>query len=344
MASNTLLTNQTVTLLFLTPADSRRINVRFQDIRQTGIYEGGYFSDTGGSGSVGNIVLYPLVCEISDGVYQVRIATTSTTTGITPIDGEYVVLRWAYTGDENVDIASVYTTASPLPTDLILAKVSVSSGVSSFDYNDADYPRSTPNTLDLHLKPEAPDAAMIANSQSMKIRVRAGRIQTSSGNVDVADQQTVSAFTSETGVTYGLVYIDDSGVAQITSNAGVTSLPDYAGKRVVAEVTLPDSTTLITQDMIKDVRAFLSPSNEFGSWTAKNDDTIYQAETSGFVIAFSVSDTSPKGFTDGNPDPTGSQVAGTRNNYGGTITFPVRKNDYWKVENCTTVNWLPFGG
>jgi len=242
-----ILSNQTVTLLYLTPANSRDVNLRHQSIREVGVYSGGYFRNQGSS----LVTLYPFICEISDGTYQVRVEMDVAETGITAVNNQYLVLTWTYSGSASLDKISISSTASPGANDIILAYTTISGGNVSFDYSE----RTVPNTLDLHLKTEAPDAAMIANGDLMKVRVRAGRIQTAEGNVDVSEQISANSITSGGSTVYALVYIDDSGVPQITQD---TSTIDYSGRRVIAELTVPPSTTTLTSSMIKDVRTFIN--------------------------------------------------------------------------------------
>jgi len=257
MATQKDLTSQTVTLLFLTPADSRRVNLRHQDVRQVGVYKGGYLTNPGDGA---NVTLSPLVAEISDGTYQVRVETTVDTTGIQPNSGQCIVLRWTYTGSATVDLVEVVTTATPLANDVVIAATS-GTGPIAFDYGDTDYPRTQPNTLDLHLKVEPPD---VNGTNQLKPRIRAGTIQTLSGYVDIADQTgpavTVPGVAEKSQVT--LIYVTASGgistVLGIAADTGSELPPNYTGKNVLAEITVPYGTTAITAAMIKDVRQFIN--------------------------------------------------------------------------------------
>ena len=86
----------------------------------------------------------------------------------------------------------------------------------------------------------------------------------------------------------------------------------------------------------------------FGAWVSKSNNTVYQAATDGFVMAYGYGDSTIYGYTDSSSSPTtlrikdGQVSAAGWGNYG--ITMPVRKNDYWKVTGASTVNWLPVGG
>ena len=257
MATQKDLTSQTVTLLFLTPADSRRVNLRHQDVRQVGVYKGGYLTNPGDGA---NATLSPLVAEISDGTYQVRVETTVDTTTIQPDSGQYIVLRWAYTGSATVDLVEVVTTAAPLTNDVIIAGTS-GTGPIAFDYGDTNYPRTQPNTLDLNLKVEAPD---VNDASQLRPRIRAGNIQTLSGVVEIPDQAgplvTVPVVAGQSQVT--IIYVTASGgLSTVVGTAAVTGSelpPSYTGKNVLAEITVPTGTTVITSAMIKDVRQFVN--------------------------------------------------------------------------------------
>ena len=90
----------------------------------------------------------------------------------------------------------------------------------------------------------------------------------------------------------------------------------------------------------------------FGSWTSKSVNTVYHADTDGFVVCCGYVGTEGwvKGFTDSSNPPTTQRAyqgwLGTGFVY---INFcmPVRKGDYWEVTtsnaNIYNLNWLPCG-
>jgi len=95
---------------------------------------------------------------------------------------------------------------------------------------------------------------------------------------------------------------------------------------------------------------------KLGNWLDRSSSYGAQiALTDGFVVA-SVGGTSSggnevSGYTDGNADPT-TLVAKANCTYAvdeyGSIMFPVRKGDYWKVTTTGVggtklVKWIPFG-
>ena len=88
-----------------------------------------------------------------------------------------------------------------------------------------------------------------------------------------------------------------------------------------------------------------NPVKRLGGWEAKLSDTVYQAATDGFVLAYTIADGGAvEGRTDGSNPPTtirtgnhcisGVQPVG--------FNMPVRKNDFWKVINANTVRWVPW--
>jgi hypothetical protein len=91
----------------------------------------------------------------------------------------------------------------------------------------------------------------------------------------------------------------------------------------------------------------------FGTWddTTYSSGTAYQAATDGIVCAYSTGyeDGALEGFTDANADPTtdGKRV-GDRGGQSGaaylaSITMPVKRTHYWRVNNADKISWLPIG-
>lgn len=86
-----------------------------------------------------------------------------------------------------------------------------------------------------------------------------------------------------------------------------------------------------------------------GSWATKNDDTVYQAGSDGFVVVYSGStDTNVTIYTDASNPPTTarSHIYGG----GGTLvsaTIPVKRNDYYKITlnsgTAPNIYWIPLG-
>jgi len=85
----------------------------------------------------------------------------------------------------------------------------------------------------------------------------------------------------------------------------------------------------------------------FGEWATKVNDTVYLAETDGFVIMKATAIGSwISGYTDGSNPPTTVIISNWVDSTQGSrsLMFPVRKDDYWKVTGCTEALWLPRFG
>lgn len=92
----------------------------------------------------------------------------------------------------------------------------------------------------------------------------------------------------------------------------------------------------------------------FGAWASKNSDTVYQAESDGWVIG-TASLINTEGYircyTDSSNPPTTLRQEITATNDKTAIMFPVRRNDYWKVtlgdgigsgSPSATLYWIPL--
>jgi hypothetical protein len=88
----------------------------------------------------------------------------------------------------------------------------------------------------------------------------------------------------------------------------------------------------------------------FGAWASKSANTVYQAATDGFVVATAgmYGDSDVFGYTDSSNPPTTLRAAfnvAATVGYG-SITMPVKKNDYWEITyngSSPTIYWLPLG-
>jgi hypothetical protein len=273
MATNT--GNQTITLLYHSRADSATINRRFADVRKTGIYSGGYLTVVDNT----HARLSTLTCEISDGTYQVKISTGSTVTVTVASATPYVVLRWSYSGSETNDYASISAVATPATNDLVVGKCTFTGGgnLQGFSYSE----RTTPDTLGLFLKVEPTE------DTELRVRVRAGRIQNGKETIQISDQKS-GVFTpplsnSKVYLVYvnratGVITIDSSGTAAASPVA-----PSYAGKLVLAEVTLASTSTNITSSMIEDVRDFTNMSYDPDGDTIEVDSNGKLSVTSSVI-------------------------------------------------------------
>lgn len=373
---------QTITIRYLTVANSAEVNLRHMGIRLTGIYSGGRLTIVP---ATNNVELSAVICEITDATHQVRAETTVVVTIGVAVATPYVILRWTYTG-AITDYMQILAVATPVANDLVVAKCSFGGGGALQGYTYED--RTTPNTQDLFLKVEPTE------DTELKVRIRAGRIQKVASSIDISDQKSDLFVRPDAGSGVYLVYVDSSGGINISTKAEAVpppAAPAYAGKLVLAEVTLASTSTNITASMIKDVRNFITAAVEpdgttievdsngklavkagsigdtqlgtitslFGSWTDKDSlnnalaqTNVYKPGSDGFVIIPQESDSGQNYhfYTDSNNPPTTDRYNQKQYLNGSSVwTAPafqmfVRKNDYWKVTGTAgTIYWLPIG-
>lgn len=86
------------------------------------------------------------------------------------------------------------------------------------------------------------------------------------------------------------------------------------------------------------------PQRYFGNWLARANNTVYQAATDGFAMGFATAGgVNNQVLTDGSNPPTTVRQHGTTSpSMPDGALSPVRKGDYWKTVNCTTVYWIPL--
>lgn len=239
---------QDVTILFNAQALSRTVNVRHQSIRQTGIYSGGYLSIVDSS----NCSISTLLCEITDGIYQVRIKTQATVSIAVASATPYVVLRWVYTGSSTNDFMTLTAVATPASNDVIVGLCSFTGGgaLQGFDYTN----RTTPNTLDLFLKVEPTVAT------ELRVRIRAGRMQNGVATIQIPDQTSDLFIPPIVNSRVYLLYVNRSTGAIAIDSSGTQAVaptaPNYAGKMVLAEITLAAGATNIVSANVVDTRDF----------------------------------------------------------------------------------------
>jgi len=144
-----------------------------------------------------------------------------------------------------------------------------------------------------------------------------------------------------------IYFLDSAGKVINSSNANsVFTTSDISLVKAVRSVGT-QSTGEVTQRAIE---AAVAANTAFGSWSTKSANTIYQAATDGFIVAFAGGTSYFQVKTDSNSTPTAvvmqseGQLAGAGRP---VATVPVRKSDYWKVETLNgtnpTVSWLPLG-
>lgn len=235
--------SQTVSVKYHDPVDSYIVNERHDEVRERGIYSGGYLTVTGAN----TVSLSALVCEIGDANYQVKVKTSAAVSITCSSVNVYIVLRWTYSGDASADYMDFIATNSPASNDLIVGKVVYSGGVaSSIDYGDATYPRTEPDIHRLFLK------VVPTETPGTSVRIRPGSAHTGTGFLSIADQTHTppSRGTASSGdVVY--VYINDTGGIESSK-----TVADYAGKALLAKITMPVGGVINTGD-IEDARCFI---------------------------------------------------------------------------------------
>jgi hypothetical protein len=260
--------SQIVTIIYNAQALSRTVNTRHQSIRERGIYSGGYLGIVDSS----NCSISSLICEISDGTYQVKVQTQATVNLAVAEATPYVVLRWVYTGSAANDYMAFLAVASPATNDIVVGKCSFTGGgaLQGFIYSE----RTTPSVHELFLRVEE------TATSELRVRIRAGRIQNGKETIQIPDQLsdlfTAPSANSKVYLVYvnratGAIAIDSTG-----TEAASPVAPNYAGKLVLAEVTLASTAVNILQSNIVDVRDFI---NMFYSI----DETTMRITTAGAV-------------------------------------------------------------
>jgi hypothetical protein len=143
--------------------------------------------------------------------------------------------------------------------------------------------------------------------------------------------------------------LHSTDIVQMTGNQTVAGIKTFSSSPVVPTPTtdMQTSTKKYVDDTADSHIAAIG--SLFGAWASKNDNTVYQAATDGFVCAYSDSSGAAIGLTDSSNPPT-TRRQGC--NYGGwektgTMMMPVRKGNYWKTYNSDnkvqTVWWIPLG-
>ena len=266
--------SQEISLKFLAPRNSSEVNRRFLNTRPTGIYSGGVLSIIDNS----NANLSPVVCEIGDGDHQVRVETTVDVSVAVSSATSYIVLRWAYTGgaDDYMEILAV-NSGNVQATDVVVGRCTFTGGgaLNGFTYSDTTHPRSFPNVQNLWLK-------VIPVDSSMTLRILPGMFQSHTGSILVPFQQTSAIVPPASNSRIYLVYVDSSGTVLIDSS-GTSSVspvaPSYAGRLVLAEVTVSSTDTSISESQIKDVRPFITHGRQSTDGTTITTNTSGQLKT-----------------------------------------------------------------
>jgi len=353
--------NQDITYNYYEEATAEDFNKRHLSIRPRGIYNGGYLTkvlDT-------RITLSPFALEIGDNSEQIssKSSVNATLDSETLDSGSissatpFIVFRWAFaeTIANYVEVHAIASLAAAQDNDIVIGKCEFSGAtLTGFDYSC----RTFLNVQDIVLRVEA------TSETEMRVRVRAGRVQTSSGYVLISEQKTgLFAVPSSPNSRIDLVYITDAGAIAIQQGTATPSpsAPDYNGKLVLAEVRVVNGDTNIPADRITDVRSFISSpmsasGDIFGSWTTKDSlnnalvaDAVYKADCDGFMsFSASAAGAGTFGYTDSSNPPTTAVAGSDAINSPEAASFPVKSGEYCKVSTSGgtfsgSIRWLPIG-
>ena len=142
---------------------------------------------------------------------------------------------------------------------------------------------------------------------------------------------------------------------------GATNIMHLTGAETAAGVKTFSSSPIVptpTTDYQAATKEYVDDSvgtKKLGSWENRSVSTVYLASTDGFVVASVYADANADvlGYSDSSATPT-TLIARCRCDTSGTevasITFPVRKGDYWRVadrsdssEHYRIIKFIPFG-
>jgi len=192
--------------------------------------------------------------------------------------------------------------------------------------------------------------------------------------VDTGDDKTLELFCkdpdgNEIQLTKGgkfFIANDTYLVARNEDNDGTVDLIK-AGKNEADDTEvaiLPDKVRTATnaaplEDTAIANKKYVDDEDAFGAWASKSVDTVYEALTDGFVIAWTLTLNTNTGFailTDASNPPTTIRITSRAQSYAGVAgnylcaTIPVKKGDYWKVLNISAdfgaqsgIWWMPIG-
>ena len=356
--------NQTITIQFLDSVDSGVVNKLTKDVLPVGIYSGGKITKVSNT----SVTIDSLVVLISDGTYQATIRTASTVTLAVSSSTPYIILRWVQPTATGyyMDFMAV-AEGNIQEHDLIVGKCIYSgSTMTGVSYENKTYPVN----LNLFCK------VVPEETPSMRVKVLDGWVSVNGTFHRIEAQYTSTIAAPSLNPRIDLVYIDESGTVQIETGTESASPipPSHEGKIPLAHIYLQTTTTSITENEIIDIRAFLNRGfnildhvdnvtirlngsdqlqvyHPLGSWVSRSNNTVYYADTDGFVCAYvHTTDDTPiiYGYTDSNNPPTTLRVANKDisddafNTYAG-FSMPVRKGDYWRVVNAHYIYWMPLG-
>jgi hypothetical protein len=172
--------------------------------------------------------------------------------------------------------------------------------------------------------------------------VRRTRVNTSATTVTFANLDVGSEASSTT------YYVYSTSDTDVTTFAIKISLSSSAPSGVTYYKKLGYIYNDANSNITNIVNENITPTaNTLGAWATKSNNTVYLAATDGFVCSGGVTGVAVSGYSDASNPPTTRRASNTPvSGNPGSITFPVKRGDYWKVVHSGTpefVYWLPSG-
>lgn len=231
------------------PITGAEFNAKESKIAPLGIYDGGLLSIIDNS----TVELSAWTAILSDGTYTVTARATAVYDITVTSTNRNIVLRWTYStrNDWYVDVLAV-ADGSIQANDVIVGRVVFTGGgvIQGFSYTTRTDGYNLLNFL--RVQPTAP--------ASMKVLIRGGVATYGTAKLVVPIQSSASFTAPVANPRIDIVYVDTNGAVQVQAGTEAVSpvAPSYAGKIVLAEVTLTVGMTTIAASNITDVRGFLS--------------------------------------------------------------------------------------
>ena len=210
----------------------------------------------------------------------------------------------------------------------------------------AIYTKDVGGKAELHFQDEDDNVLQLTDVGSINI--------VSADLIETLDNDTYFSAVDNAGTgAVDLIKANTSDLAALSDGAVLAAATEAGdGDRTIADKGYVDTK--------EDVIVTQATASIFGSWTTTDSDSaafasgeIYKADSDGFIVC---SDDSVGGafryvgYTDSNASPStivsNTGQAAADSGKAGSITFPVRKDDYWKVDIVTgspTIRWLPIG-
>lgn len=162
--------------------------------------------------------------------------------------------------------------------------------------------------------------------------------------MDVAGASGSAVAVQTHGIVGGFSGLDAGKLYYLSDTAGIISTA-VGTIRVLVGVAISTTQILVLHRRPK-----------LGGWASKSIDTIYQASTDGLVVVMIVQNDATgmvDGFTDGSNPPTTQRCSvyvATGDAGCGSFTMPVKKGDYWEVNDdvnainvsSLTIYWIPL--